>query len=500
MKNIYRICGKLSLFFYIFIWYQMWHLCQYGGARSHLLMLLLGALGLFVNFILWLVSRKKNRETVSENSMKKKIFRIEIIIFVIGTIYFGGRIIYSAIPYNGALSWKIDEWMRQKKVQLEHNNFFEDGVEGVLEDLDAELDLPEELYIVNKYQMTFDETGEIKSIYTFLYGRDESGETKTYLVDYDADEDENMTVWVDGEANETYEEDLRLEPMLKILQESACEEQVKSWAENRDSALYEILYAGRRSFTSDEGLRYLSGDVDGDGTVSGINGFAALKDGGEVIGFEVSLHIPAEEDVIPVRYMMEPEYISVEELNKEEEVQQVEGAKDAESWTVDNSDGTMYFFLNDTKGWRLVVTDAAAGSRYYELEKTEDGGATWEKINVNPFDSQLGTAEGMIYFDENFGFAGLTGASQSASQLYVTRDGGVTFIKVELPMDTVTELPELADECGFTVEDYDYLEMPKQEGDVLTIRVLTGAGEVQGVLFQSQDAGATWVYAGITEE
>lgn len=500
MKNIYPICGKLSLLFYIFIWYQMWHLCQYGGARSHLPMLLLGVFGFFVSFILWLVSRRKNRETAFENGMKKKIFRIEIFIFMIGTIYFISRIIYSAIPYNGALSWKIDEWMRQKKVELEHNNFFEDGVEGVLEDLDKALDLPEKLYIANKYQMTFDETGEIKTIYTFLYGRDESGETKTYLVDYDTDENENMTVWVDGEANETYEEDMRLEPMLRILKESDWENQVKSWAGNRDFAFYEILYAGRRSFTSDEGLRYLPGDVDGDGVESGMNEFTVLRNGGEVIGFEVSLHIPAEEDVTPIRYMMEPEYISVEELNAEAEARQVDGAKEEESWTVDNSDGTMYFFLNDSKGWRLVVTDAAAGSRYYELEKTEDGGTTWEKINTNPFDGELGAAEGLLFFDENFGFAGLTGASQSASKLYMTNDGGVTFTKLELPMDMVTELPKLAVECGFVAEDYDYLEMPEQEGDRLTIHVVTGGGEEQGILFQSEDAGITWVYAGVTAE
>ena len=43
---------------------------------------------------------------------------------------------------------------------LEHNNVFQDGVEGILADLDSALDLPEELYISNEYQMSFDETGD----------------------------------------------------------------------------------------------------------------------------------------------------------------------------------------------------------------------------------------------------------------------------------------------------------------------------------------------------
>ena len=94
-------------------------------------------------------------------------------------------------------------------------------------------------------------------------------------------------------------------------------------------------------------------------------------------------------------------------------MQQVEDAKDTESWTVDQSDGTMYFFLDENNGWRLVITDAAAGSRFYVMEKTMDGGSTWEGINDDPFSGQLGVAEGLIFYDENFGVAGITGASQS---------------------------------------------------------------------------------------
>lgn len=499
MKSMYQICGKISLFFYIFLLYQIWHLCQYGGVRIHLLMLVAGALGFLFSFVFWLVSRRAKKEDTSGNSRKKKIICIDILIFLMSTICFGGCIIYSAFPYNGALSWKIDEWMRKKEVQLEHNDFFEYGVEGVLMDLDTALNLPEQLYVANKYQMTFDQTGKIKTIYTLLYGKDESGETKTYLVDYDADKDEDMNVWVDGEANETYEEDMRFEPMLRILQEADCENQIEEWSKNDASDLYEIVYFGRRSFATDEGLRYLSGDVDGDGVESGVNHFVQLKNGGEVIGFAVSLHIPAAVEVTPVRYIMEPEYVSQEALNKDRQEQQAEESKDAEGWTVDSSDGTMYYFLDDSRGWRLVVADAAAGSRFYVMEKTEDGGLAWESANSDPFGGTIGVTEGLVFLDENLGFAGLTGASQSASQLYITRDGGVTFTNLKLPMETVTKLPELAAECNFEVEDYDYFDMPQKEGDTLIIQVLTQAGEKEGILFQSKDNGGTWVFAGISQ-
>ena len=147
---------------------------------------------------------------------------------------------------------------------------------------------------------------------------------------------------------------------------------------------------------------------------------------------------------------------------------------------------------NDRNGWRLVVTDAAAGSRFYRMERTIDGGVTWEVVNEDPFVGQLGVAEGLLFYDENVGFAGLTGASRSYSALFMTVDGGETFEKVELPMDTVAELPESAEEYGYTTIDYDYLNMPQRDGEGLTIMVTTEEAEKDGILFRSVDDGVTW--------
>lgn len=283
-------------------------------------------------------------------------------------------------------------------------------------------------------------------------------------------------------------------PMLDDKADS--ENQVKIWSSILENETYELVYYGRRSFGVMDGLRYLPGDADGDGVDQGSENFTQLFNGGEIVGFEVSLHMPAVKDITPVRYMMEPEYISQEVLDKE----QMDEVKDVESWTVDQKDGSMYFFLDDKIGWRLVVADAAAGNRFYQLEKTADGGDTWEMENQNPFGGNLGVTEGLEFFDKNFGFAGLTGASQSYSSLYVTRDGGTTFTELQLPLETVTELPPLAKELNFTIENYKYCEMPKKKEDILTIKLLTGAGEIQGIRFESKDNGETWAYDGISVE
>ena len=102
-------------------------------------------------------------------------------------------------------------------------------------------------------------------------------------------------------------------------------------------------------------------------------------------GYEVSLYLPDNDEVTPVRYIMEPEYRSPEELQEEQWQEQEETAKQSDTWTVDRTDGSMYFFYSDRLGWRLSVADAAAGSRFYQLEKTEDGWRYLETENQDPF-------------------------------------------------------------------------------------------------------------------
>lgn len=501
MKYIYAVSEKLSLICYIFTLQRLWHLCQYGGVRSHLPSLILGTAGCVGTLVLWLSLRRKYRKTESEPGNRTKLFSIERLLFVIVSVFFAGKIIVSGLPYHGALSWKIEEWKNKKQISFKHNNLFEAGAEGILADLDGELDLPEELYISGQFQIAFDETGMIQAVDALVYGKNKNGQTNTYLIDYDADDGETMTVWTEPNADTAYDSDKRLDPMLKILKNTDWEGQVKAWSDTLgEQKTYELLYLGRRSFHTSEGLRYVPGDADGDGKETGYGVLPKLQNGGEVAGFEVSLHIPEESGITPVRYIMEPEYTSQAELEQENTALQAEMAKQENSWLIDRSTGTMYFFLNAQAGWRLVVTDAAAGSRFYQLEQTEDGKNTWSCVNADPFSGETGVTEGLQFFDENFGAAGLTGASRSHSSIHLTRDGGASFEKVRLPFEQVTELPETAEEYGLTMEDYDYLSMPEQDGEQLLIRVTSEEAQTDGFIFRSQDQGVTWEYQGVFQK
>lgn len=410
------------------------------------------------------------------------------------------------------------------KVTLKHDNFFDDSVAGILEDLDNEIGLPKKIYLVNHFNVTFYATGEIAAIDTFFYGEDENGETRTYLVDYNRKKSSKMTVYINNYAETDYEEDMCLTPLFELLGNIKVKEQVDSWAEETKSHTFGISYSGKRAFTSADSLQVINAentDTNGNSILS------KVEYGGEVTGFAVTFSTGGEENTDKIiTYIINPKYTSAAVLAQQNRLEQIEKAKnssgdvtgdtngntdngiisgsededgeEATPWTENREDGSVYFFLDSNTGYRLLVADAAAGSRFYELECTKDGGQSWNQLNADPFCGNMGVAEGIEFYNENLGVIGLRGASGAYSTLYLTQDGGKTFSMIELPMDEVTELPDTAAQYGLEKSDYDYCEMPQQEDGKFTIKVISEQGETDGILFESTDNGNTWNYSGIS--
>ena len=410
------------------------------------------------------------------------------------------------------------------KITLKHDNFFDDSVAGILEDLDNEIGLPKKIYLVNHFNVTFYATGEIAAIDTFFYGEDENGETRTYLVDYNRKKSSKMTVYINNYAETDYEEDMCLAPLFELLGNIKVKEQVDSWAEETKSHTFGISYSGKRAFTSADSLQVINAentDTNGNSILS------KVEYGGEVTGFAVTFSTGGEENTDKIiTYIINPKYTSAAVLAQQNRLEQIEKAKNSSSdvtgdnngnkdngiisgsededgeeatpWTENREDGSVYFFLDSNTGYRLLVADAAAGSRFYELECTKDGGQSWNQLNADPFCGNMGVAEGIEFYNENLGIIGLRGASGAYSNLYLTQDGGKTFSMIELPMDEVTELPDTAAQYGLEKSDYDYCEMPQQEDGKFTIKVISEQGETDGILFESTDNGNTWNYSGIS--
>lgn len=410
------------------------------------------------------------------------------------------------------------------KITLKHDNFFDDSVAGILEDLDNEIGLPKKIYLVNHFNVTFYATGEIAAIDTFFYGEDENGETRTYLVDYNRKKSSKMTVYINNYAETDYEEDMCLTPLFELLGNIKVKEQVDSWAEETKSHTFGISYSGKRAFTSADGLQVINAentDTNGNSILS------QVEYGGEVTGFAVTFSTGGEENTDKIiTYIINPKYTSAAVLAQQNRLEQIEKAKnssgdvtgdnngnkdngiisgsededeeEATPWTENREDGSVYFFLDSNTGYRLLVADAAAGSRFYELECTKDGGQSWNQLNADPFCGNIGVAEGIEFYNENLGVIGLGGASGAYSTLYLTQDGGKTFSMIELPMDEVMELPDTAAQYGLEKSDYDYCEMPQQEDGKFKIKVISEQGETDGILFESTDNGNTWNYSGIS--
>lgn len=410
------------------------------------------------------------------------------------------------------------------KITLKHDNFFDDSVAGILEDLDNEIGLPKKIYLVNHFNVTFYATGEIAAIDTFFYGEDENGETRTYLVDYNRKKSSKMTVYINNYAETDYEEDMCLTPLFELLGNIKVKEQVDSWAEETKSHTFGISYSGKRAFTSADSLQVINAentDTNGNSILS------KVEYGGEVTGFAVTFSTGGEENTDKIiTYIINPKYTSAAVLAQQNRLEQIEKAKnssgdvtgdnngnkdngiisgsededgeEATPWTENREDGSVYFFLDSNTGYRLLVADAAAGSRFYELECTKDGGQSWNQLNADPFCGNMGVAEEIEFYNENLGVIGLRGASGAYSTLYLTQDGGKTFSMIELPMDEVTELPDTAAQYGLEKSDYDYCEMLQQEDGKFTIKVISEQGETDGILFESTDNGNTWNYSGIS--
>lgn len=153
-----------------------------------------------------------------------------------------------------------------------------------------------------------------------------------------------------------------------------------------------------------------------------------------------------------------------------------------------------------TVRYRMVVRDAALGSRLYSLLKSTDSGVTWEMAAGDPFRQQTGMGIDFTFLDESFGFATLMHNGGDEAVLYVTEDGGQSYQTCLIQGVSAT----LDD--GYLYNPYDYPEMPYEEDGVLYVLCGQGldgdydGGDANGkALFASTDHGHTFLFQEIVK-
>jgi len=92
-------------------------------------------------------------------------------------------------------------------------------------------------------------------------------------------------------------------------------------------------------------------------------------------------------------------------------------------------------FPNANVGYILEFSDEVMSYAFGAIYKTTNSGISWEKVYTgvyNGYDSSFSTGTELVFANENVGFITMPDIQGDVSDLYITKDGGVTFEKLNL--------------------------------------------------------------------
>lgn len=491
-KDIKRaiILNPLVIIIYGLACYYLAELARYGGVKRRVPIIIFMLSLLIIWFIYSFFKMRKqksksNQIELSKDSLKmiqtsKWWFGLTVLAFIFITSYTGYDIYQSAIPYNGKLSWVIQQIRSEREVPFTRKNIYEDGLLGLIEDVNQKVELPDELYLSNEVDLSFTKEGQITKFYGFIYGKNTKGETDTFLLSYDEKKNQNLQIYLDNYLEATYDKDKLLQPLIDGLEVIPLDEIFKEL----DVELFELNYAGfevspnnmewKNQYYNEEGLLDIPYSTD------------------DYVGYSFKIH---ETDGSELAYL-KFNFVSYDPVAIENYVEQKakEEAQEADPNYFPEEAIAEEYFLNEKIGYQLVEIDAALGSRFYGLRKTEDGGLTWTMHNEAPFLDRTGIAAGLTFIDEELGFIALSHNGGNEADLFRTSDGGVTFEQVELPSVSVIQ-------NGAEFEPFDFPKMPIESNGQLILYVNQGAdGDYQKdakVSYVSDDRGQTFEFVEI---
>lgn len=230
--------------------------------------------------------------------LRRKLFRwrmaaVVCICVILAGVAGGSYLLVSFYPQISSHFGKSSIASDKTTVKLEHNNIFEDGIDGLLGDLSEKIEFPQYLALQGRFELNFMPDGTITSIETMWYGYDERYTyVDSYLIVYDSSKSDKITVYFDGGTGDAYDESRDMNTLFDALRLIPLEDSVSGWQEPE----YGILYLGVRDWGyNDEGIVYLDkkGNIDIPANI--------IYD--RITGPTVSVYCPGDETITPVRYV-----------------------------------------------------------------------------------------------------------------------------------------------------------------------------------------------------
>lgn len=170
-----------------------------------------------------------------------------------------------------------------------------------------------------------------------------------------------------------------------------------------------------------------------------------------------------------------------------------------------NAEDYYVHFFDENKGVVVcgyAMTDNEKES--YKIYKTDNGGESWTTVGSGPANYLL---KGIAYVDENVGFFCFNYMDGMDGNLYITKDGGKTFSKVNLPEQELDSTAK--SEMGSSSQQSEELKWSNvykealvpvvDENGVITIYLTQGSDGTYNdgktaAKYQSSDKGENWNY------
>ena len=352
---LHVLTRPVCVFFMGISWYHLYSLCRFGRLHKNvpiLFVCLLWWIGVMVYALkLWRTYKRYNYEvlfeecTVQDRDIKwfirkkdtfhlflkdKRVFTLNLsqmddsakgfLFLKLSAVSFWGKkwwrgiacvliaamtvsgaraVVRSAMPFQGKLGDYLARWKNEETVKLVHDNIYEYGIQGMLEDIRTKVQLPDTLCLATSFNLHFAPDGKILTMDTMICGFDAEGHfVDSYLISYNARQSSKITIHLHSTVNDSrYREEKDLTPLIEAVSLIPLEQVVQQW-EGEDS--YGILYYGMREWFDKEGIRILKED----GTVS-----LPPENDYYFHGYSISLFCPENEQSTPFRFLY-PDYIN----------------------------------------------------------------------------------------------------------------------------------------------------------------------------------------------